>query len=125
MNGTAKGGTMQEMETIVAAFSFGQLQDAATLIKTLGKAGYSPENLIEYVDARKGKIELRKKIAERSPKCPSCKVPMVLRAAHPPDPKTGDPGDPSEGSHWTCPKCRFGKYDPRSTEAIMKILSST
>lgn len=115
-----------DLKKAIASFTFGQLQDAATLIKTLERNGISTSDFLAYVDDEKRRrVQARERRAEinrRLPKCPTCGIPMVLREVHPPDPGIGDPGDPSEGSHWTCPKCRFGRYDPRPILEIRKSI---
>lgn len=118
------------MTKALAAFSFGRLQDAATLIRTLEEKGIDRDEFLAYVDGKKerrfkmmeGARKCRADAERRLPKCPTCGIPMVLRETHPPDPEIGDPGDPSEGTHWTCPKCRFGRYDPRAIREIRRSI---
>lgn len=109
------------IESACRAFNFGQIQDAATLLKTLAKQGISTDDFLTYVGKEKRRrVQARKRIEKRRaeierrlPKCPSCGIAMILRPA-------GE--DPEDGSHWTCPKCRFGRYDPRASSQILEIL---
>lgn len=101
------------------AFSFGRIQDAATIIKALERNGISTGDFLAHV-AKEKRRRVRKQIEEQRAgiergvaKCPSCRIPMVLRAAGP---------DPEDGSHWTCPRCRFGRYDPRPVQDVQKSI---
>lgn len=104
------------MEKIVQAYTFGQLQDFATFLRSLDRAGISREEFLGYVEREKDRRfkanekarRNRAEIERRLPECPSCRIPMILR----------DAGD--GGSHWTCPKCRLGRYDPRSVDEARK-----
>lgn len=105
-----------DFETIFASFSFGQLQDFATISKHLEKHGLAPNDVASYVreykDALIGKrFDHKLEQLKARPKCPACLIPMVLRPA-------GE--DPEDGSHWTCPKCRYGRYDPRPLDIVWK-----
>jgi len=119
-----------EIELNLKAFSFGQKQDAATLLKTLKKHGISTDDFLSYVQeekrrsvqARKQIEKRRSEILKRIPKCRDCGGLMVLRPVHPPDLEINDPGDPSEGSHWWCKGCAYGEYDPRPVEEIQKSI---
>jgi hypothetical protein len=119
-----------EIESKLKVFSFGRIQDAATLIEKLKKHGIPTDDFLAYaaeekrrrVQAEKEILKVQAATEKRLPKCPSCGIAMILRPVHPPDPETGDPGDPAEGSHWTCKKCYFGKYDPRPVEEIRKSI---
>jgi len=111
----------QKIKRAFSAFGFGMLQDIATAVKIMKREGVSSEEFVEYVEEQKrrhvkdsAKMKARREAEIRKlPKCPECKTPMVLRPA-------GE--DPSEGSHWTCPKCRFGRYDARPLSQIQEEL---
>jgi len=108
------------IEEKLKAFRFGQLQDCVTILKILERNGLDPGDLVRWVDEeKKRRVEIRadmekrrKKFEAQIPRCPDCKTPMVLRPA-------GE--SPEDGSHWTCPKCRFGRYDPRPVEEIIDL----
>lgn len=102
------------MKDVLKAFGFGAIQDAATLLRVVRRAGHSTDEFLAFVESEKERrihdLEaMRERIArveQQMARCPDCGIPMVLR-----DAKDG-------GSHWTCPKCRFGQYDPRPINEI-------
>lgn len=103
-----------KMQKILEAFSFRQLQNAVTILRRLEREGLTSEDLIQHVKAEKQRLANSNTDHEAFTaallKCPTCKLPMVLRQA----------GEfPEDGSHWTCPKCRYGSYDPRPVNEIM------
>lgn len=106
----------------LASFSFGQIQTAATLLKVLKRHGITVDDFLSFVAEEKrhriqgrDRMERRLQEIERClPKCPSCGTPMIFRPA-------GE--DPGDGSHWTCPRCRFGRYDPRGVEKVRRTSS--
>jgi predicted RNA-binding Zn-ribbon protein involved in translation (DUF1610 family) len=112
---------MGVLENALKGFTFGQVQDAATLLKALEKHGISRSDFLAHVaEEKRRRVQARREIEKRRtevekrlPKCPTCGIAMILRPA-------GE--DPKDGSHWTCPKCRFGKYDPRTVEEIQKSI---
>ncbi len=107
------------MSNKLAAFSFGQLQDCANVVRLLARNAIAVDDFLSFVKEEKrrrfqerGRMEKRvAEIERRLPKCPSCEISMVLRPA-------GE--DPGDGSHWTCPRCRFGRYDPRGVEEVRR-----
>jgi hypothetical protein len=106
------------MKNLSDIFNFRTLQETATVLKTLQEKAISIEDFLTWVQKEKHKqresIErgdrARKAFISRLPKCPDCAAPMSLAPAN--------PEDPSEGSHWTCPKCRYGRYDERPPDQI-------
>lgn len=120
----------REISNALQAFSFGQIQDCVSLLSVLERHDLSTTDLRKFVsDERQLRVQGRERmnarqmtIERRLPKCPTCGIPMVLREVRPPDPGIGDPGDPSEGTHWTCLKCRFGRYDRRTIQEVRKSI---
>ena len=112
------------MKDKLRAFTFGQLQDFVTLYEQLQREGLSLEDLSQYVKEERARLDehssrslaLREKLQARTPRCEKCATIMVLRPA--------DTEVPSEGSHWTCPKCRWGFFVDKSTAQIMEELNN-
>ena len=102
----------KNIEKAISAFSLGQIQDSLALYKHIKKNGFSIQDLQDWVKGRYRKIDKKNptKPAARPASCPECGFPMIVQPA-------GE--DPEDGSHWTCPKCRFGKYDPRPVSIII------
>jgi len=66
------------MEKQLQAFTFGQIQDALTLLETIGNAGYTVDDLRTYVQNASEKFnkEVRyyRPNNRRAPLCPECKT---------------------------------------------------
>ena len=114
------------LKKAIASFTFGQLQDAATLIRVLRRKEIALDDFLAYVDGasrqQQRETDSRDDLSRHLPRCPECDTPMVPREAHPPDPESADPGDPEEGSYWACQKCRFSRFDARPLTDIQTEL---
>lgn len=126
---------MDVFESIFQRFSLGEVQNMRQLAMQLAKHGFTLDDLFERLDTQVARIqaantrdrrevELNKVMRKNVPRCPSCGrgERMVVRQAHPPDPATEDPGDPSEGCYWVCPKCRWSTYDTRPLDEIIALV---
>lgn len=110
------------IERATKAFSYGHLQDLVTLLRKLTRERVTIAQFLWYMERKRQEragviersIKLRARVKKeraafmrQAPKCPSCEIPLRL--------STGDEND----SHWTCPKCRYGRYDSRPAGVIM------
>lgn len=106
-----------------SGFSFGQLQDALTVLKTVENLGGSLEDFKAFIGqeradrrARYARDRVKTQLfLDNSPRCPHCGEMMIFREA--------DEKHPEEGGDWTCPECRYGFYDERSYKQIFHDLA--
>jgi len=103
-------------------FSFGRLQDIATLIKQLKRNHIPVIKFVEYVEQEKtnrAKINKsnKKRWEQNTLKCPDCQSPMNLFPVNTvPGDQTGD----GSQSVWMCPKCGETVYN---LETVAEILT--
>lgn len=110
------------IEEKLGVFSFGQIQDFVSMFDAMRKRRISEDDIRDYVKKKieitrerdrkiRGKNKKYQEIwQEKAKRCPHCDIPMRLT-----------PGD-SNDSMWTCMKCRYGAYDPRSQQEILKAM---
>lgn len=110
----------QGLMEVMRIFSPRQQQDFLSLHAFLKEKGISPDDLaaaVVQLRRARHKEAMLQNLFESDTSgaavCPHCNIPMVLRPA-------GE--EAADGAHWTCPKCRFGQYDTRSAEEIIKSL---
>lgn len=110
-------------------FSFGQLQDIATMLKQLRLNHISMVEFIKHVEEMKvvktniSKInteefkQLTLKWEDRALKCPECSNTMSLFPVNTrPDNQTGD----NSKSQWFCQKCWSTVYSTKTINEILK-----
>ncbi len=113
---------MNLIEEKFKVFGFGKIQDLVTMLDIMHKHGISENDIRSYVKEKIENVRERdrkirgknKKFQEiwqkKAKRCPHCDIPMRLT-----------PGD-SNDSMWTCMKCRYGAYDPRNPQEILKAM---
>ncbi len=109
-----------KVEAAIGPFRFGAVQDAVTLARHLRRRGVSFSLLEQYIAARvRGirrdtrRLEARQATLARIwPHCPDCGEFVKIAP--------GDDGD----SHWFCPKCRWGRYDARTKDQVIRELTA-
>ncbi|GEM_PF-3448377 len=114
-----------EIEAAVRPFRAGYLQDYLTLHAHLQQRGITAAMLRAYLKQRiatlrrsdqrsAARIRAANRAAriwrEKAPRCESCGGQLKL-----------SPGDDAD-SHWWCPACRWGRYDPRPVDKILADL---
>lgn len=104
-------------------FTFGQLQDIATLLNHLEINNVSIEVFIEYVeDQKKERVKsikeqrinlktAKEKWQRIALKCPECNTAMSL---YPVNSQTGDQAGDGLNSQWQCPKCWYDEYSTKT-----------
>lgn len=115
---------IERIEKAIRPFRQGLVQDTLTVAAELERHNISFELLRQYFQNTAQRINeaaranqasaIRQRDALRSvwPKCPDCGALVKLAA--------GDDTD----SHWFCPKCRWGKYDPRPRAEVIKEIEA-
>lgn len=107
----------------VKVFGFKKLQDALTLIDYMQKAGVTIQELLEY---KKNAIQyqreqvarktiLNKEWEQKAPKCPECRMPLLLRRIGFPPGRGNSNGYKSE---WYCNygDCSYEKFSTATVE---------
>jgi len=113
-------------------FSFGQLQDIATLLRHLERNNVSVGDYLEYIEQIKIEQAKNKKFNKErftklkelwnknALKCPECSTVMNLY------PVNTNPRDQVEGnfsSQWLCPKCQYEWFSNRNIKSWMKEIN--
>jgi len=114
---------MQKFEKDMAAFGFGQHQDALTYYHQLEAAGWTIEDAKGWVDSKRKELErsnIRALAATLS--CPDCNAPMQLLPVNiSPATRTND----ESKSVWLCSnkKCMNAIYNKKSVEETLKKMA--
>lgn len=129
-NKTRKQPTMDRqdinrIEQAIHPFRLGALQDYLTIGDHLRRHAVTPAMLRAYVAHRAREIKAADQRSaaqiraadragriwrEKAPRCENCNGLLKL-----------SPGDDHD-SHWWCPACRWGRYDPRPVERVLADL---
>lgn len=111
---------MEKFEKDMAAFSFGQHQDALTYLTQLEITGWTIEDAKEWIKRKRKELTSRvvqgKEVMFR---CPDCNAPMQLLSVNvSPATQTYD----DSKSVWLCTnrKCMNAIYNKKSVEKILK-----
>jgi hypothetical protein len=107
-----------DIEQLVSAFGFGQLQDYITLSGVLTEAAITIEDLTAYVNAVKGELEKAWDVNETMPACPVCGEKLGSQAITTPQGRANINGFKSL---WFClsEDCTYEKYSSDDVKTAM------
>lgn len=114
---------MTAIDQYLSGYNARQIEDAAAVLRSLGRKGIAPAAFLAWADAReaekrRARFEAEKaraghrRVAEavrrHAPRCPDCGAPMSLYA-----------GD-NQDCHWVCRTCRHSIYRPHPPETELR-----
>jgi hypothetical protein len=109
---------IKTLETSMAAFSFGQMQDFIAMHRVMAEAAITIEDLTAYVTAVKGEMEKTWDVNENMPDCPICGGKLGLQPIKAPQGRANING---WKSLWFClsEDCTYEKYSSDDVKTAM------
>ena len=104
------------LANLIKAYGFGRLQDLLTLDMELSQAGYSMDDLTEFVETKRRLLKKKERIRTITRNC-ACGTPMDLLPVNTgPRDQTGD----DSTFVWMCSKCGECEYKNKTLAQIIK-----